>query len=86
MVLAQYLHEGTTFLLGFGMAMQYLGLRFNRYVMEPKGFLIYPKRGIAHALSNNFGHEQYPFNSLHQKHSFHGVYKYFHKSITFLLV
>jgi hypothetical protein len=74
MVFIQYVHEGTTFLLGFAMVIQYLGLGLNRYVMEPKGFLIYPKRGIAHALSN-FGHEQYPFDSLHQKNSFHGVYK-----------
>jgi hypothetical protein len=29
--------------------------RFNRYVMEAKGFLIYIDKGIAHALSNNFG-------------------------------
>jgi hypothetical protein len=35
----------------------------NRYVMEPKSFFIYPNRGIAHPLGN-FGHMQYPFNSL----------------------
>jgi hypothetical protein len=28
---------------------------FKRYVMEPKGFVGYPNRGIAHAL-NSFGH------------------------------
>jgi hypothetical protein len=43
--------------------------------MEPKGFLIYPNRSIAQALSNNFGHEQYPFNTMYQKHFAHGVYK-----------
>jgi len=31
--------------------------------MEPKQFLIYLKKGIAHVLSN-YGHKQYPFNSL----------------------
>jgi hypothetical protein len=56
MVFPQYLHEDIAFLLGFGMAMQYLGLGFNRFVTELKGFLIYPKRGIEHALSSNFGH------------------------------
>jgi len=34
-------------------------LGFNKYVMELKGFLIYPKRGITHALSN-FKHKQNP--------------------------
>jgi hypothetical protein len=38
-----------------------------------KGFLIYPKRGIACAL-NNFGHKQYPSNNLDQNNSIHGVY------------
>ncbi len=47
---------------------------FNRYVMEPKGFFIYPKRGIAHALSN-YGHKQYPCNSLDQNNSIHNLYK-----------
>jgi hypothetical protein len=31
-------------------------LGFNKYVMELKGFLIYPNRGIACAL-NNYGHK-----------------------------
>jgi hypothetical protein len=44
-----------------------------KYVMEPKGFLIYSNRGIACAL-NNFGHKQYPFNSLDQNNSINGVY------------
>jgi hypothetical protein len=43
--------------------------------MEPKGFLIYLTRGIAHALSNNFGHEQYLSDSMYQKKSAHGVKK-----------
>jgi hypothetical protein len=42
--------------------------------MEPKGFLIYPNKGIACAL-NNFGHKQYPSNSLDQNNSIHGVYR-----------
>ncbi len=41
--------------------------------MEPKGFLIYLNGGIAHALSSNFGHEQYPFDSMYQNNSAHGV-------------
>jgi hypothetical protein len=41
--------------------------------MEFKGFPIYLKRGIAHAL-NNYGHKQYPTNSLDQNYSIHGVY------------
>jgi len=39
-----------------------------------KGILIYPNKGIACAL-NNFGHKQYPSNSLDQNNSIHGVYK-----------
>jgi hypothetical protein len=31
-------------------------LGFKKYVMEPKGFIIYPNSGIACALSN-FGHK-----------------------------
>jgi len=49
-------------------------LSFNRYVMEFKGFPIYFKRGIAHAL-NNYGHKQYPSNGLDQNNSVHGVYR-----------
>jgi len=45
-----------------------------RYVMEPKGFLIYFNRGITCAL-NNFGHKQYSSNSLDQNNSIHGIYK-----------
>jgi hypothetical protein len=43
--------------------------------MEPKGFMGYLERGIACGL-NNFGHEHYPFNSLNQNNSTHGVYKF----------
>jgi len=43
--------------------------------MESKGFLIYANRGIACALSSNFGHEQYPSNNLLQNNYTHGVYK-----------
>ncbi len=42
--------------------------------MEFKGFPIYFKRGIAHAL-NNYGHKQYPSNGLDQNNSVHGVYR-----------
>jgi hypothetical protein len=42
--------------------------------MEPKGFPIYLRKGIAHAFSN-FGHEQYPSNNLDKNNSVHGVYK-----------
>jgi hypothetical protein len=45
-------------LLGFGMVMQY-SYKFQRYVIEPKGFLGYPTRGIACAL-NIFRHETTP--------------------------
>jgi hypothetical protein len=41
--------------------------------MEPKGFIIYPNRGIVFALSN-FGHKQYPSNILNQNNPIHGVY------------
>jgi len=40
--------------------------------MEPKGFMGYPRRGSACELSN-FGHEQYPSNSLNQNNWTHGV-------------
>jgi hypothetical protein len=44
--------------------------------MEPKGFLIYPNKGIACALlSSNFGHEKYPSNNLLQNNYAHGVCK-----------
>ncbi len=31
-------------------------LRLLKYVMEPKGFILYPNRGIARALSD-YGHK-----------------------------
>jgi len=40
--------------------------------MEPNVFIGYPKKGIA-CLVNPFEHEQYPFNSLDQNNSAHGV-------------
>jgi hypothetical protein len=46
--------------------------RVKRYVMEPNVFLGYLKRGIA--ILNNFEHEQYPFDSLDQNNSAHGVH------------
>jgi hypothetical protein len=48
---------------------------FYRYVMQAKGFLIYPNRGIACALNNNSRHEQHPFDNLLQNNYTHGVYK-----------
>jgi hypothetical protein len=36
--------------------------KVQKYVMEPKGFMGNPKRGIACEL-NIYGHEQYPSNS-----------------------
>jgi hypothetical protein len=47
----------------------------NKYVMEPKGFQMYPNRGIAQGLSSNYGHEQYPSDNLYQIFFAHGVYK-----------
>jgi len=41
--------------------------------MEPNVFLGYLMRGIASVLSS-FGHEQYPYGSLNQNDSAHGVY------------
>ncbi len=41
--------------------------------MEFKQFPVYPNKGISCAL-NNYGHKQYPFNSLDQYNSIHGVY------------
>jgi hypothetical protein len=73
MVFIKCPHKGIVFFLSFGMVIQY-PFKFNRYVMEPKGFFIYPKRGIAHALNSNYGNEQYPSNSLNQNNSAHGVY------------
>jgi hypothetical protein len=52
--------------------------------MELKGFIIYPYGGIIFAL-NNFGHNQYPPNSLDQNNLIHGVYKYLHEGNAFLL-
>jgi hypothetical protein len=46
---------------------------FKRYVIEPKGFLGYPTRDIACALSIPT-HEQYPFNSIDQNNLTHGIY------------
>ncbi len=43
---------------------------FKRYVIEPKWFLGYPKRGNACALNIPM-HEQYPFGSLNQNDSAH---------------
>jgi hypothetical protein len=57
-VFANYPKKGIIFIVGFGVVLN-TPPGFNRHVMEPKRFLIYPKRGIAHAL-NNFGHKQYP--------------------------
>jgi hypothetical protein len=42
--------------------------------MEPKGFLIYLERGIAHAL-NNSRHKQYHSDSMDQNNSVYDVYK-----------
>jgi hypothetical protein len=49
---------GIAFLIGFARAMQYPPPPHNSkiYVMEPKGFMGYPERGIACELSN-YGHE-----------------------------
>ncbi len=74
MVFADYANEGIVFFLGFGMAMQYPSKFQYIYMMEPKGFMIYHKRGIAHALSN-FGHKQYLSKSLDQNNLVYGVYK-----------
>jgi hypothetical protein len=53
-----------------------------KYVIEPKGILIYLNKGITFALSN-FGHKQYPSNSLDQNNSIHGVYKILYEGIIF---
>jgi len=42
--------------------------------MEFNVLMGYPKRGIACSLSPP-GHEQYPFDSMYQNNSTHGVYK-----------
>ncbi len=46
----------------------------KKYVMEPKGFMGYLKRGNACELSS-FGHEQYPSDNLNQNNWAHGVYR-----------
>jgi len=55
---------GIIFLIGFARAMQYPS-KFQKYVIEPKGFMGYPKRGSACEL-NSYRHEQYPSNGLNQ--------------------
>jgi len=72
-VFTEYPYEGIMFFLGF-VRLCYTPPRFFRYVMEPKGFLMYPNRGIACALQK-FRHKQYPSNILDQSNSIHGVYK-----------
>jgi hypothetical protein len=54
-----YPKHGIAFLIGLSNTPQ----GCNRYVMEPKRFFMYPKRVIAHPL-NNYGHKQYPSQSL----------------------
>jgi len=50
-----------------------------------QGFLMHPEWGITHA-SSNYRHEvQYPFDSLNQNNSAHGVYIIPHKGIAFHL-
>ncbi len=73
MVFVEYFNEGIVFLLGCGMAMQYPST-FQQIWYGAQGFLIYLERGIAHAL-NNYRHERYPFDSLNQNNSTHGVYR-----------
>ncbi len=75
MVFIKYLHVKVLFSFQILVWLYNTPPRFNKYVMEPKKFLIYLNKGIARALSSNFGHEQYPFDSLYQKKSTHGVYK-----------
>lgn len=70
----KYLHEGIAFLLEVLFRLCNTPLGFFKYVMEPKGFLIYPNRGIACALSN-YRHKQYPSSNLDQNNSIHGVYR-----------
>jgi len=73
MVFVDYPNEGIAFLLNFGMAMQYPST-FQYICDESQRVFIYPKRCIAHAL-NNFGHKQYPSNSMDQNNLVHGVYR-----------
>jgi hypothetical protein len=49
----------------------------KKYVMEPNVFMGYLEKGIA-CLFILFGHEQYPFDSLYQNNSAHGVYSVAH--------
>ncbi len=70
-ILSQY-DLSIAFLLGFGMAMQYPS-KVQRYVIDPKGFLGYPTRGIACAL-NIPTHKYYPSDILDQNNLAHGVY------------
>jgi hypothetical protein len=84
MVFIEYTNEGIAFFLGFGRAMQY-PFKFQIYVMEPKGFFEYLKRGIVNALSS-YGHEQYPSDNLHQNNSTHGVYRIPNEDIAFLIL
>ncbi len=70
MVFANYPKLGITFLVSLSNAL----LGFKKYVMKSKRFLKYPRQGITQPLSN-YGHKQYPFYSLDQNNSIHGVYK-----------
>jgi hypothetical protein len=73
MVFVDYPTEGIDFLLGLVWLCN-TPPSFNRYVIEPKGFVTYLKRGTTHAVSN-CGHNQYPSKILEQYNSIHGVYK-----------
>jgi hypothetical protein len=50
--------------------------------MEPKGFLIYSKRGITHASINS---KQYPSNSLDQNNLAMVFMEYPHEGIAFYI-
>ncbi len=56
---------------GFGMAMKY-PFRVSIDILWSPIFYIYPSKGIAYVLSN-YGHMQYPSNSLDQNNSIRGV-------------
>jgi len=62
---------GIAFLLGFARLCNTLP-NSKIFVMKPKGFMGYSKRGNACELSI-FGHEQYPFDNPNQNNGAHVV-------------
>jgi hypothetical protein len=71
-LITEYLNEGICFLVGFGKAIQYPCM-CQKICYRAQSIYGILGEGYACSLSL-FGHEQYPFKSLDQNNSAHGVY------------